>query len=401
MSGPATTMSLSPYDQSMIAAPAIVRLFYYTRSPHIDRLRHSFQAAVSRFPRLAAEIVRSQGRFALAPLISPPSLRLRSRVEWEPAQFSFEQLPAFVDNLETVPGRPVLAASLAPVTEGVVLGLSMSHSVGDGYSLYLFQKCWAEEFAVGRQGAFAAGEPDLDNSGLERGGSWGEESLDEPARARLARLRQMKRNLGSFRFSSDFLDALRRELSTEQLTPSVNEAITTFLVHRYGAKMMGHKRPIRLRIPVDVRGIDPRIGPQFVGNAFVEAVICIDELNDTKAAALRTVQLIRQEVRKARDISYVRSCLRTEGELVYLDPGAAPPFDRERDIVSSNISRMRLHQLQFGQGPPTRYFVVLPAPAGFLIGPAVDGLEVHFASERYQVSIEALDSRNRIWSAAL
>jgi hypothetical protein len=210
----------------------------------------------------------------------------------------------------------------------------------------------------------------------------------------------MKRNLSSSRFSSDFLDALRRELSTEQLTPSVNEAITAFLVHRYGAKMMGHKGPIRLRIPVDIRGIDPRIGSGFFGNAFVEAVICIDELDDTKAAALRTLQLIRHEVSKARDISYVRSCLRTEGEFVYLDPGAAP-FDREKDIVSSNISRMRLHQLQFGQGPPARYFVVLPAPAGFLIGPAADGLEVHFASERVQVSIEALDSRNRIWGPAV
>jgi hypothetical protein len=400
MSGPAITMSLSPYDQSMIAAPAIVRLFHYASGPDIDRLRHSFQAAVSRFPRLGAEIVRSQPGFALAPLTSPPSLRLRHPVEWEPAQFSFEQLPAFVDNLETVPGRPVLAASLAPVTHGVVLGLSMSHCVGDGYSLYLFQKCWAEEFAAARQGTFAAAEPDLDNSGLERGGCRGEASLDEPARARLARLRQMKRNLSSSRFSSDFLDALRRELSTEQLTPSVNEAITAFLVHRYGAKMMGHKGPIRLRIPVDIRGIDPRIGSGFFGNAFVEAVICIDELDDTKAAALRTLQLIRHEVSKARDISYVRSCLRTDGEFVYLDPGAAP-FDREKDIVSSNISRMRLHQLQFGQGPPARYFVVLPAPAGFLIGPAVDGLEVHFASERVQVSIEALDSRNRIWGLAV
>jgi hypothetical protein len=211
----------------------------------------------------------------------------------------------------------------------------------------------------------------------------------------------MKRNLSSLRFSSGFLDALRHELSTGQLTPSVNEAMTAFLLHRYATKMMGHQRPIRLRIPVDIRGIDPRIGADFVGNAFVEAVTCIDELDDTKTAALRTLQLIRHEVSKARDLSYVRSCVRTEGEFVYLDPGAAPPFDRKKDIVSSNISRMQLHQLQFGQGPPARYFLVLPAPAGFLIGSAADGIEVHFASERCRVSIEALDRGSRIWSPAV
>jgi hypothetical protein len=385
----------------MIAAPAIVRLFHFACGPDVDRLRHSFQAAVSRFPRLVTEIVRSQGEFALAPLRSPPSLRLRHKVEWEPAQISFEQLPAFVDNLETVPGRPVLAASLTPVTQGAVLGLSMSHSVGDGYSLYLLQKCWAEQFAAARQGTFAAGETGEDHSCPESGGSRGEDSLDEVARARLARLRLMKRNLGSLRFSSGFLDALRRELSTDRLTPSVNEAITAFLVHRHGAKMMRHQRPVRLRIPVDIRGIDPRIGANFFGNAFVEAVVCIDELEDTRTAALRTLQSIRHEVSKAREVSYVRSCIKTAGGFVHLDPGAAPPFDRDKDIVSSNISRMQLHRLQFGQGPPARYFLVLPAPAGFLIGPAADGIEVHFASERVQVSIEAMDSRDRIWDAGV
>jgi hypothetical protein len=387
---------LSRYDQALIGAPSIVRLFHYAYIPDVDRLRYTFQATLERFPRLATKIVNTGEGFRLAPLSLLPSVTLRGPLEWTLDQFSSEQLPQFIDNLETLPGRPVLIASLTPVSRGAVLAISMSHSVGDGSSLNQFQKCWGELFAEARSHftARATVDPVV---GLEAKHSvCGQHSLGAEAIHRLNYLRQMKRNLRVMKLDTRFLDVLRKSLSTSDLVPTLNEALTAFLVHRYGQQLLDCAQGIRLRMPVDVRGIDARIGPSFVGNGFLEAVMPLDRPEDDKAAARRTIRLIRTAVKQVRDPGYVASSIKSADGHAYLDQSELPPFEPKTDLVSTNLSQLTFNRMDFGGGPPAGYRCMLPAPAGILIGPAAEGVQVHFASERDDLRIGESE-RPDIW----
>lgn len=379
---------LSRYDQALVGAPSIVRLLHYTYVPHIDRLQHTFQAALRRFPRLATKIVNTGEGFRLAPLSLLPSVTLRERLDWTLDQFSFEQLPRFIDNLETLPGRPVLIASITPVSRGTVLAISMSHSAGDGSSLNQFQKGWGElcTGAGSRSVAGAITDPGaVSGGGL---GACGQHSLGAEAIQRLHYVRQMKRNMRVLTFGPRFLNALRKRMSTSDLVPTLNEAMTAFFVHRYGRQLLDCAKGMRLRMPVDVRGIDPRIGPSFIGNGFLEAMIPLDRLDDNEAAVSQTIRLIRAAVRRVRDTKYVEASIRSADGRTYLDQSDLPPFDTTTDLVSSNVSQMTFNRMDLGEGPPAAYRCALPAPAGILIGPAEQGVQVHFASERDDLRIK-------------
>lgn len=390
---------LSRYDQALVGAPSIVRLFHYAYVPDVDRLRHTFQAALERFPRLATKIANTGDGFRLAPLSLLPSVTLRGALEWTLDQFSFEQLPRFIDNLETLPGRPVLIASLTPVGRGAVLAISMSHSAGDGSSLTLFQRCWGELFA--EAGSHSSARPTSDpgaGSGARRY-ACGQHSMGAEALERLNYLRQMKRNLGTMKLDAQFLDVLRKSLSTSDLVPTLNEALTAFLIHRYGRQLLDSAQGVRLRMPVDVRGIDARIGPSFVGNGFLEAVMPLDRLEDDRAAAARTIRLIRAAVKQVRDPRYVASSIKTTDGRSYLDQSELPQFEPKTDLVSSNVSQLAFNRIDLGEGPPVGYRCALPAPAGILIGPASEGVQVHFASERDELRIGG-GERPELWDSS-
>lgn len=382
-------ISLSAYDQSLVVAPALVGLLYYGYVPDVDRLGFSLGKALERFPRFATRIVRTtRGSFAAAPLQRPPALELRSAVSWTPDLFSTDQLSVFVNNLETVPGPPVLTATLTPVSRGAVLGISLSHTVADGYSLYLFLSHWAEQFAaaahaskLGRQNPVGLPRSSADDAEISS-----VQELDAASRDKLERLRGMKRFFSVLSFDRTFLESLRAELATKQFAPTINEALTAFLVHRYGRNIMGGAAGLRLRVPVDVRGIHPAMHSDFIGNAFLEAIVPLDELIDSTSAARQTAQRIHETVEKVRDRKHVESTLHVRHDRVEFDAKDFPVFDRQTDIVSTSIAKMPVHKLDFGNGPPSRYFCMLAAPAGFVIASASIGLEAQIFSEHGVIS---------------
>lgn len=378
-------ISLSSYDQSLgIGLPALFRMLCFDYMPDPERLAVALDRALVRFPRYATKIARTpEGGSTLIPLDEPLIIDVRPPVQWTTADFKVGQVPAFVGGLETIPGRPVLAVTLTPVTRGAVLSVSFSHAVGDLCSLYLFLAYLSEQYRdLDRLPATpGTAHPRTVVLGQENIGAPARRGLADPASSGAASPRKLEYDYTTIKFDRDFLDSLRAELSTGDAPPTINEALTAFLVHKYGAEVMGRTTGLRLRVPVNVRGMHPAIPDDFIGNAILEAIVPLDELVDSPVAAIETVQRIRDAIAAAKNKEHIEETLFVRDSSIGLKGKGLPVYDRETDILSTVTSSMHFHKLDFGAGVPTRCIGMSTAYKGFSIGSAANGREVHVFSE--------------------
>ncbi|SFK01579.1 acyltransferase [Bradyrhizobium sp. cf659] len=360
---------LSAYDQSFGLAPSVIRVLSYRYVPDIERFNFALSRAFERFPQFATALARSQrGSSELVPLESPQRLIVRSPVIWDPDSDTANHLPLFVTGLDLAPGDPVFTATLTPVNGGAVIGLSMSHAVGDGYSFYLFMSYLLEQLAAAPPSRLSP-----------------EQQLDQIIQsntpdARIASGQEnfrVKREFSVIAFGREFLDSLRAELATDQFVPTLNEALTAFLVHRYGPTLLGGATALRLRVPVNVRNVHPNITRTFIGNAFLESIVPVADVIDSPLAARDTARRIHEAVNSVRNPDYLSSALHIRNDRIELSAPDTYIFNNQTDVVSTNYARMPVHTIDLGNGPPVRIFCALTAPTGFVLVPTFDGLEAH------------------------
>jgi len=372
-----SALTLSDYDQSLgVGTPTLYRMFCLREMPNVDQLVFALGKTLERFPRFATRIVLTDnGRAELVPLEGPLALELRPAASWVPEEFRPEDVPLFVRGLTTEAETPVLAVTLTPVTNGAVLGVSWSHAVGDMYSYYLFHAYWNEQTRLAVIPDTAPGQRSARPATVSVASprSWVENSLDGEGRAR-----GTKRYWEIIGFDQDELEALRADLEKDGTVPSLNEALTAYIVHRFGFKLMGRRSGLRLRVPVNVRGAHPLVPEDYIGNAIIEALVPLDELADTPAAARATAHRIRETVRAARKPHNIESTIAVDERGIRLLKNDLPVYDRNTDILSTNLSRMPFHKLDFGGGPPVRVFGW--TYNGLRIVAAENGLEAHIFS---------------------
>jgi hypothetical protein len=367
-----SALTLSDYDQAL-GAGTLYRMFCFREMMNVDRLVFSLGKALERFPRFATRIVLTgNGRSKLVPLEEPLALELRPAANWAPETFRIEDVPHFVQGLTTEVEKPVLAVTLTPVTNGAVLSVSFSHAVGDMYSYYLFHAYWNEQMrlAVGADTGRGQRYARLATASGASPQRWEENSLEGEDRAK-----NTKYYYDVISFGQDELEALRAELEKDGIFPSLNEALTAYIVHRFGCKVMGRTSGLRLRVPVDVRGTHPLLSEDYIGNAIIEVLVPLDELADTPAAARATAHRIREKVLAARTPQNIESTIAVDEGGIRLLGRDLPVYHPHTDILSTNLSKMHFHRLDFGGGPPVRVFGM--AYNGLWIAAAENGLEAH------------------------
>jgi hypothetical protein len=379
MTAEPSSIPLSSYDQALGVMPPFFRMLCYSYVPDLGRLTTSLARAFERFPRLATRFVEdASGASKLVRMDQPPALELRPPTDWAPEAFRVEHVPAFVGGLRPAPGQPVVAAALRPVRGGSVLSVSLSHAAGDFCSLWLFLSYWCEQF---QSTVATAGEAPAPVAAAPASAPAPGEQAPAPAGRGLG-----KHNYSVLHYDREFLDSLREELSPEQGALSLNEVLTAFVVHRHGPTFMGRSRGLRLRVPVNVRGVHPAVPADFIGNGIVEALVPLDDLVDSPAAARRTAQRIREAVEAVRNKDFVESALQVVDGQVELRTQESPIYDREIDILATNLSRMHFHKLDFGGGPPTQFFGTHTEYNGISISTSLQGLEVRVFSEHGSIS---------------
>lgn len=386
----AESLLLSTYDQTLGGGlPALFRMLCFDYVPDLERLAVSLDMALERFPRFATKIVMTpEGGSGLVPLDEPLLIEVRPPVEWISDDFEVEQIPAFVGGLEKMSGQPALAVTLTPVTDGAVLSVSFSHAIGDMCSFYSFLAFWSEKCrasslpsnsSAGIHPRAAISEPEEAKASMQ----WG---CEGKANIESGGARKVAYDYTRVKFGQAFLNSLQAELTTENFAPTVNEALMAFLVNRYGPEVMGRTTGLRLRIPVNVRGMHPAIPHNYIGNAILEAIVPLEVLIDAPSTALQTVRRIRDAIAAVKKREYVEDTLLVHDSSVSLRGKGLPIYDREIDILSTVLSSMHFHKLDFGAGAPTQCFGMSTAYKGFSIGAGAGGVEVHIFSDRGTIS---------------
>jgi len=342
-----SSLTLSDYDQLLGAgAGTPYRMFCLPEMPDVDRLVFSLGKTLERFPRYATRIVLTDnGRSKLVPLEEPLALELRPAVNWAPETFRLQDVLHFVQGLTTEVEKPVLAITLTPVTNGAVLGVSFSHAVGDLYSYYLFHTYWNEQMRLAAGADTGRGQHYARLATAASPPRWEENSLEGEDCAK-----NSEYYYDVIGFGQGELEDLRAELEKDGTFPSLNEALTAYIVHRFGRKLMGRTSGLRLRVPVGVRGAHPLLPEDYIGNAIIEVLVPLGELADTPAAARATAHRIREMVRAARRPQNIESTIAVdEGGIRLLGKGL-PVYDPHTDILATNSSKMHFYKLDFGGG---------------------------------------------------
>jgi len=370
-----SSLTLSAYDQSLgIGTPSLYRLFCLRQMPDVERLALSLGKTLERFPRFATRItLTDDGRSKLVTLDEPLAVELRPAASWTPEAFRLEQVPHFVRGLTTEAGKPVLAVTLTPVTDGAVLGVSCSHAVGDMYSYYLFHAYWNEQIR-----SIADGQKDLGRRSarlldLSEGTT---RRLEEghPAAGGGASMNDSQDYL-IVGFDHDELDELRSELRTDDVLPSLNEAVTAYIVHRFICRLTDPPSTVRLRVPISLRGMHPLVPKDFFGNAIIEALVPVSDRTDTPAAACVTAHRIREAVRAARSRQNVEENIAFDENGIRYVGGDHYAYDERTDILCTNTSRMDFHQIDFGCGTYPKILGL--TYRGLRIAATGHGLEAH------------------------
>ncbi|MDB4972429.1 MAG: hypothetical protein JWN48_770 [Myxococcaceae bacterium] len=375
---------LSDYDQGLgVGMPPFFRMFCFSYVPDLERMAASLSHTLARFPRCATRLVSESGEAKLLPLSEPMPLEVRPPLAWTPEQFRRDQFSRFVAGLEPGIDQPLLTATLTPVTTGCVLSMTMSHALGDYFSYFLLLFHWSAQY----RSSVPTSELGADGLARLRLASREESrSHEAPAVDSYPSDSGPERQPAVLSFDHEFLESLRSELMTGAVPPSLNDALTAYVLHRYGRKIMGRSHGLRLRIPVSVRGVHPAVPKDFIGNAILEAIVPLDDLVDSPLAASRTAERIRQTVRAVRDPAYVETALSIQHGQVALHARDIPVYDREIDILSTNLSKMKFEHLDFGGGPPTTFFGTHSVYRGMSISASVSGLDVRIFGELEDVN---------------
>jgi shikimate O-hydroxycinnamoyltransferase len=377
---------LTPIDHLFtgVGSYPIEFVFAYRDMIEPDHLLASLREAVRHFVPIGSRLVdASENSYALQ--------RFDDGVHFEVSESAatFGEPEArydFLDPVNSVPGEPLTRVKLSQTSAGSVLGVSMSHAVGDGFSYFYFLSSWARLFH-----GTAVVEPDnrrellipeppahtdhvtpanvLSDSGI----FW-----DEPRPA-----------IARERIHWDRFHVSRAELSEllAQAQPdadarlSFNDVISAHLWRTYIAKwaVEDAEETTYVSCPVDVRRIIKGFPRTFFGNAVGLATRSLERRALAEAPLGRLASIVRSAVASV-DETYMRNALGTlqalrlqEGLAVLEQNHVIHP---RSGILITNLSRLPVHEIIFDAGPPVAFDILTPAVRGAVVLPADDGVDI-------------------------
>ncbi|MGD2217629.1 MAG: acyltransferase, partial [Gemmatimonadales bacterium] len=143
------TIPLTPIDHIFtgVGSYPIEFVFAYRDTIDPDRLLASLHEALRHFAAAGSRLVEtSESTYAL----QRSDRGVHFQVTESPQSFADPDARyGFLDPADSIPGEPLTRIKLCQTPEGSVLGVSMSHAVGDGFSYFYFLSSWARLFHAG------------------------------------------------------------------------------------------------------------------------------------------------------------------------------------------------------------------------------------------------------------
>ena len=291
----------------------------------------------------------------------------------------------FIDPVNTIEGEPLTRIRLTQTPKGSVLGVSISHSVADGFSYFYFLAAWARIF---HRKSIVPPSHDrnllMDNSG---------KNVDNPAKELLdncglfldkkrADIDRDKLIWETIRFSEGELKSLLAATQEEcDARLSFNDVVVASLWKRFMKQWRknDHDEMTYISCPFDYRRLLSDFPKTYFGNAVALATtpLSYDYLMSTSLSDLAI--MVRKSIGSVNP-QYIHEGLRTlrgitmkEGVQINEYIHVTHPTS---GLLVTNLSRLPVKDIEFNAGPPMSYEILTPANRGAVILPGHDGIEV-------------------------
>jgi hypothetical protein len=384
MSSAALPLSPVDYVFTGVGSYAIEFAFAYQDTIDPARLQRSLDQTLEHFWPLQSKLTRaSEHSYGFQPagdgLVFQTS---RSSEIFEDE----DDVSSFVDSVHSVEGEPLTKIKLTQTPRGSVLGLSISHALVDGFSLFHFLTSWSRIFQ-GQRILSPSCERELltpelpdpkkavtpDDLLARCGLFWAGKRHPVPRE----QLRE-ERLLVSKETMNELLAEAKQDCEVALFH---NDALTAYLWRRCVTHWeTGEGNPsIYMSCPVDFRRILRSVPRTYFGNALCFATAAIDYERLAGASLGELALLIHEAVGQVRQ-DYVSGSLQTlerlrrqRGTAVMEEIHVVPP---QHGMLVTNISRLPMQGLDFGAGIPTAFRALSSTQRGAAILPAEDGVEI-------------------------
>jgi shikimate O-hydroxycinnamoyltransferase len=381
-----TTIQLTPIDHIFtgVGSYPIEFVFAYSDTIDPDRLAASLHDAVRHFAPVASKLTElSENSYAL----HASDDGAHFQVTESPATFADPDARyAFLDPVNSVPDEPLARIKLSQTPEGSVLGVSISHAVGDGFSYFYFLSSWARLFhgdavvepftrrdpLIPDREARTANVTPADV--LDAAGIFWDERRPAIARDRIGWDR--------FHLSKEEQAGLLAEAQPDaDARLSFNDVISAHLWRTYLPRWVGDdtEEVTYVSCPVDVRRIIRDFPRTYFGNAVGLATRPLERRALAQAPLGRLASIVRAAVASV-DETYMRDALSTL-QAMRLQQGL-PVLEHNHvihprsGILITNLSRLPVQQIEFDAGPPVAFDILTPAVHGAVVLPADDGVDI-------------------------
>jgi shikimate O-hydroxycinnamoyltransferase len=379
-------LALSPTDHVFtgVGSYAIEFAFAYEESVDAARLGRSLDRTLEEFWPLRSKLTRiAEHSYGFQP--AGDGLVFQTSRSPETLKDA-DDVSHFVDPVQSVEGEPLTRIKLTQTPDGSVLGLSISHALVDGFSLFHFLTSWSRIFQGQRilspscERALLTPEtsdaqaPVTPEDVLARCGLfWAGKRQPVPTE----RLRE-ERLLVSKEAMNELLAEAQKDC---QVALFHNDALTAYLWKRCITQWdTGGGNPVTyMSCPVDFRRILPAVPRTYLGNALCFATASIDYERLASASLGELALLVREAVSRVRE-DYVCGSLQTlerlrwqRGLAVMEEIHVVPP---QHGLLVTNISRLPMQSLDFGAGLPTAFRALGSTQRAAAILPAGDGVEI-------------------------
>jgi len=384
MSDTITRTPLSPIDYTFIGDSAYPIEFVFRFDGRLDpeKLKTSLARVLPDFAPVGS-ILKKTGAMTYAFETSNDACPFTVVETEKDPSIDLPEAYDILDPVNTIPGEPLARIEVTLGRTQSVIGVSLSHSIVDGYSYFYFLAAWA---AACRGESYRAPvhdrallmpanlpEMDLSEEAIRAGSGW---SLGEARKAPKRESLRWER----IHFSKDeLMEDVRASSEKTGLRISINDVLVIRLWKRFGVSWPAEDERRFLSLPIDFRRVHPEIDLRYFGNAVRGVVLemSVSELesisiSDAAARVNKAVRGIKAD-QALLSLSQLEALRRTQGadalkRLHVVHPSAG--------LLVTNLSRVPIQRLDFGLGAPLDYRILTPAPRAAAVLPTPEGLAV-------------------------
>jgi len=377
---------LSPVDYAFVGVGSqpVTFAFFYPQLGDPERLKRSLIETLGHFPLLNSRLQRISGT-DLAFRIEAGGLTLHVH-ETERVFRRIDRIGRYIEPVRSGEGEPLSRITWTKTPAGVVLAISVSHALADGFSYFHFLSSWAKVSRGERflEPSFSRPDWTVASASAVRTGSLGAEELYAACGLFCGDRRQP---LGEadviqerFFISADSIQsALDSARGEHPVSFTANDVLVAMLWKKYASKRLAGSEPAYMTCPVDVRRVLADMAKNYFGCAlcFASAAADADSLlhapmGDLALAVRNSILRVKSDF--ARNAFLTLDRYRRENGLAAME--AVHLRHPRQGLIVTNLTRMPIRDLDFGHGPPVDFLVYAEIPGGAALLPAAAGVEV-------------------------